>query len=94
MADSSAALMRPALSAPRARGGRPSTSPSPRAGRLINQWGSDHTLSVADSAVLIALDMYERAFHMDYGAKAGSCVDAYMGALDWTNADKVFKASR
>ncbi len=63
---------------------------SPRAGRLINQWGSDHTLSVADGAVLVALDMYEHAYHMDYGAKAGAYVDAYMGALDWTNADRVF----
>jgi superoxide dismutase, Fe-Mn family len=66
---------------------------SPRAGRLINQWGSDHTLSVADGSVLVALDMYEHAYHMDFGAKAGAYVDAYMGALDWTNADRVFKTA-
>ncbi len=62
---------------------------SPRAGRLVNQWGSDHTLSVADGAVLVALDMYEHAYHMDYGAKAGDYVNAFMGALDWSNADRV-----
>ncbi|MDZ4761360.1 MAG: Fe-Mn family superoxide dismutase [Alphaproteobacteria bacterium] len=65
---------------------------SPRAGRLVNQWGSDHTLSVADGTVLVALDMYEHAYHMDYGARAGDCVNAVMGALDWANADKTFKA--
>jgi hypothetical protein len=30
---------------------------------------------------------------MDYGAKAGAYVDAFMGALDWENADKVFAAA-
>lgn len=66
---------------------------SPRLGRLINQWGFDHTMSVADGHVLLALDMYEHAYHMDYGAKAGAYVDAYMGALDWGNADKAFAAA-
>ncbi|MFT3724872.1 MAG: Fe-Mn family superoxide dismutase [Hyphomonadaceae bacterium] len=67
---------------------------SPRAGRLINQWASDHTLTAADGEVLVALDMYEHAYHMDYGAKAGDYVNAYMGALDWTAADKAFVARR
>ncbi len=67
---------------------------SPRAGRLINQWASDHTLTAADGEVLVALDMYEHAYHMDYGAKAGDYVNAYMGALDWTAADKTFAARR
>jgi hypothetical protein len=31
---------------------------------------------------------------MDFGAKAAAYVDAHMGALDWANADKVFKASK
>jgi Fe-Mn family superoxide dismutase len=65
---------------------------SPRAGRLINQWASDHTLTAADGEILVALDMYEHAYHMDYGAKAGDYVNAYMGALDWAAADKTFAA--
>lgn len=65
---------------------------SPRMGRLINQWGADHTLSVADGNVLVALDMYEHAYHMDFGAKAGDYVNAFMGALDWANADKIMAA--
>ncbi len=50
-------------------------------------------MSLADGHILIALDMYEHAYHMDYGAKAAAYVDAYMGALDWANADRVFTAA-
>ena len=63
---------------------------SPRAGKLVNQWAADHTMTLADGRVLVALDMYEHAYHMDFGAKAAAYVDAYMAALDWTNADKEF----
>jgi Fe-Mn family superoxide dismutase len=66
---------------------------SPRSGRLLNQWANDHTMAVADGHVLLALDMYEHAYHMDYGAKAAGYVDAYMGALEWSNADKAFAAA-
>ena len=63
---------------------------SPRAGKLVNQWAADHTMAIADGRGLIALDMYEHAYHMDFGAKAAAYVDAYMGALDWANADREF----
>lgn len=33
---------------------------------------------------ILALDMYEHAYHMDYGAAAGAYVDAFMGNIDWT----------
>ena len=59
-------------------------------GKLINQWAFDHTMTIADGDALVALDMYEHAYHMDFGAKAAAYVDAYMGALDWANADQVF----
>jgi Fe-Mn family superoxide dismutase len=65
---------------------------SPRAGRLVNQWAADHTMALADGRVLIALDMYEHAYHMDFGAKAAAYVDAFMGALDWDHADTEFGA--
>jgi superoxide dismutase, Fe-Mn family len=63
---------------------------SPRAGKLVNQWAFDHTMTIADGRGLVALDMYEHAYHMDFGAKAAAYVDAYMGALDWASADKEF----
>jgi Fe-Mn family superoxide dismutase len=66
---------------------------SPRAGRLVNQWAADHTMALADGRVLVALDMYEHAYHMDFGAKAAAYVDAFMGALDWAHADGEFAAT-
>ena len=63
---------------------------SPRLGRLINSWAADHAMTAADGRVLAALDMYEHAYAMDYGARAGAYVDAYMAALRWGAADAVF----
>jgi Fe-Mn family superoxide dismutase len=66
---------------------------SPRAGKLVNQWAADHTMTLADGRGLIALDMYEHAYAMDFGAKAAAYVDAYMGALEWASADREFEAA-
>jgi superoxide dismutase, Fe-Mn family len=65
---------------------------SPRAGRLINTWAADHTMTSADGAVLVALDMYEHAYAIDYGAAAAPYVDAFMAALKWDAADRAFAA--
>lgn len=63
---------------------------SPRARRLVNQWAFDHTMTLADGRALLALDMYEHAYHMDFGARAGDYVNAFMNALDWSTADRRF----
>jgi superoxide dismutase, Fe-Mn family len=55
---------------------------SPRDGRLVNTWAADHTGNVAGATPLLALDMYEHSYHMDFGAKAGAYVDAYMNNLN------------
>jgi len=36
----------------------------PREGTLVNQWAADHTHAVAGDVPLLALDMYEHAYHM------------------------------
>ena len=64
---------------------------SPHDGRLVNTWASDHTQTLAGGTPLVALDMYEHAYHMDYGAKAGAYVDAVMKALSWRNANAAFQ---
>jgi superoxide dismutase, Fe-Mn family len=64
---------------------------SPRDKRLVNQWAADHTNAVAGGRPVIALDMYEHAYHMDYGAKAGGYVDAFMEAINWDNAVKLYE---
>jgi superoxide dismutase, Fe-Mn family len=64
---------------------------SRRDGRLVNTWAADHTMTLADGAPLLALDMYEHAYHMDYGAKAGAYVDAFMKAFTWKHANDAFR---
>lgn len=54
-----------------------------REGSLVNQWAADHTHAVAGGVPILALDMYEHAYHMDYGAAAGAYVDAFMGNIAW-----------
>jgi Fe-Mn family superoxide dismutase len=62
---------------------------SHRDGQLINQWAADHTHVVAGATPILALDMYEHSYHMDYGAKAAAYVDAFMENINWTNVAKL-----
>jgi Fe-Mn family superoxide dismutase len=63
---------------------------SPHDRRLVNQWAADHTNTVAGGRPILALDMYEHAYHMDYGAGAAGYVDAFMAAINWNNAAILF----
>jgi len=65
---------------------------SPRDKRLINAWAADHTHTLAGGTPILALDMYEHAYHMDYGAKAGDYVASFIRAIRWANADALFAA--
>jgi len=55
----------------------------PRDGRLINQYASEHSQAVASGVPILALDMYEHAYHMDFGANARAYVDTFMRNIDW-----------
>ena len=55
----------------------------PRDGRLVNQYASEHSQAVAGGIPLLALDMYEHAYHMDFGANARAYVDTFMRNIDW-----------
>ena len=63
---------------------------SPRDRKLINQWAADHTTMAAGCQPILALDMFEHAYHMDYGAKATAYVDASMQAIRWANAEALY----
>jgi superoxide dismutase, Fe-Mn family len=65
---------------------------SPRSGRLLNQWAADHTTTIGDGAVILALDMYEHSYHIDYGAKAAAYVDAYMQNINWQDAARRYES--
>ena len=64
---------------------------SPRDKRLVNQWAADHTTTLAGGRPVLVLDMYEHAYHMDYGAAAAKYVDAYMEAIRWDNATEALR---
>ena len=61
---------------------------------LHNYWAWDHMHSAVNGAPLLALDMYEHAFHMDYGSAAAKYVDAFMANLDWEAIDRRYRAVR
>jgi Fe-Mn family superoxide dismutase len=56
---------------------------SQRHDRLTIQWAADHTNCLAGGVPILALDMYEHAYHLDFGAKAGAYVDAFMKNIQW-----------
>ena len=56
---------------------------SPRDGRLVNTWSADHTHSLAGGTPLLALDMYEHSYHIDFGSNAAAYVDAFMANIAW-----------
>ena len=60
---------------------------SERDQRLTNQWAADHTMTLAGSVPLLALDMYEHAYALDYGPKAADYVDTFMRVVGWDNAN-------
>ncbi len=51
--------------------------------RLWNQIASDHCQAAVDGAPVLALDMYEHAYHLDFGANATAYVDAFMRNVNW-----------
>jgi superoxide dismutase, Fe-Mn family len=65
----------------------------PREGTLVNQWAADHTHAIAGAVPLLALDMYEHAYHLDHGANAAAYVDAFMGLIDWAQVYARYQAA-
>ena len=55
----------------------------PRDRRLVNQFAAEHTQAVPGGIPILALDMYEHAYHMDFGANAKAYVDTFMRNVDW-----------
>lgn len=48
-----------------------------------NQIALDHTQGAIDAAPVLVLDMYEHAYHIDFGANANAYIDAFMRNIDW-----------
>jgi len=60
-------------------------SPRPEngGGTLSNVWAADHTHGLAGGTPVLALDMYEHAYHLDFGSNAAAYVDAFMNNIAW-----------
>jgi Fe-Mn family superoxide dismutase len=56
----------------------------PRDGRLINQSVSEASSGLAGAIPVLALDMYEHAYHLDFGANPAAYVATFMRNIDWS----------
>jgi Fe-Mn family superoxide dismutase len=63
---------------------------SPRDRKLINQWASDHCHTLAGGTPILALDMYEHSYHLDYGAKAADYAGVFMAAINWPTVARLY----
>jgi len=59
----------------------------PRDHRLVNQYAGDHGQTVAGGIPILALDMYEHAYHIDFGANARAYIDAFQRNIDWVSVE-------
>ncbi|MFY9317061.1 MAG: Fe-Mn family superoxide dismutase [Burkholderiales bacterium] len=64
---------------------------NPRDGRLMNQYATEHGQAVAGGVPILALDMYEHAYHIDFGANARAYVDTFLRNVDWLAVEGRFE---
>ncbi len=67
---------------------------SRRNGGLYNQIALDDSQAIMDAVPVLALDMCEHAYSLDFGANACAYIDAFMRNIDWTAVgDRLMEAS-
>jgi Fe-Mn family superoxide dismutase len=59
-------------------------------GEMHNYWQADHMHNPPLSRPLLVLDMYEHAYHMDYGAATAKYIDAFMLNVNWEEVNRRF----
>lgn len=57
-------------------------------GELHNYWAWDHMHNAPVSRPLLVMDMYEHAYHIDFGAAAAKYVDAFMLNVNWQEVNR------
>lgn len=67
---------------------------SRREKRFWNQIADDHAHSAIDATPVMALDMYEHAYHLDFGANATAYIDAFMRNVNWAAVGERMNAVR
>lgn len=61
---------------------------------LHTYWAPDHMHNATLGVPLLALDMYEHSYHMDYGTAAMKYVDAFFKNVDWEVVDRRYHRAR
>jgi superoxide dismutase, Fe-Mn family len=56
----------------------------PRDGRLFNHFGSDDNQTIAGAIPILGLDMYEHAYHFEFGANAAAYIASFMRNIEWS----------
>ena len=63
-------------------------SPRDRSSSISGRWTTRRHWPAGTP--ILALDMYEHSYHIDYGARAADYVDAFMAAINWRNVGHAF----
>ena len=61
---------------------------NPRERAVHTYWAAAHTHSLAWGIPLLVMDMYEHAYHMDYGANARGYVEAFFQNINWDEVNR------
>ena len=65
-----------------------------RDGKLHNYIAFDHTDNVAFGRPILVNDMFEHAYHMDFGSNAAMYIDAFMQNVNWDEANRRLEEAR
>lgn len=60
-------------------------------GELRLSWAGDHSQTLASGLPLLVMDMYEHAYHMDYGAAAAKYIEAFFQNVNWDEVNQRFE---
>lgn len=61
---------------------------------LHNYGASDHSQSAVMGTPLLVLDLYEHAYHIDFGAAAARYVDAFFAHVQWDEVQRRLEGAR
>jgi Fe-Mn family superoxide dismutase len=61
---------------------------------LHNYWAADHSQSAVMGTPLFVLDLYEHAYHIDFGAAAARYVDAFFANAHWDEVQRRLETAR
>lgn len=57
--------------------------------KLFNIWVNEHDMGhLAGATPLLVMDVFEHAFMLDYGLKRADYINAFFGAIDWSETKR------